>query len=148
VYDLSLPLVDRQARTLTNPVLRSIHVAGTLTFARDRNTRLNVGLIKIQAGDDASEDGFNCDAHVREPEAGAARPSLEVGTAEDPIPVEYTATIEFRISRVVSCQATILGPPQAPISLAEAGPCCRQRIGGSPFCLLELHGTGRPAFLV
>jgi hypothetical protein len=32
-------------------MIRSIHVAGTLTFARDRDTRLDVGLIKIQAGD-------------------------------------------------------------------------------------------------
>src|SRR6516225_7823556 len=48
----------------SDQVIRFIHVAGTLTFARDRNTRLVVGLIKIQPGDDASEDGFNCDAHV------------------------------------------------------------------------------------
>src|SRR5438552_15137751 len=67
VYDLSLPVVDRETRSYFNPVLRSIHVAGILAFARDRNTRLNVGLIKIQAGDDASEDGFKCDAHVRAP---------------------------------------------------------------------------------
>src|SRR4051794_28032147 len=40
----------------SDAIIRSIHVAGTLTFARDRNTVLNVGLIKIQAGDDASED--------------------------------------------------------------------------------------------
>src|SRR6187551_3848197 len=39
----------------SDEVIRSIHVAGQLVFARDRNTRLNVGLIKIQAGDDASE---------------------------------------------------------------------------------------------
>src|SRR5262249_35057646 len=44
--------------------IRSVHVAGTLTFARDRDTRLDVGLIKIQPGDDASENGFECDAHV------------------------------------------------------------------------------------
>src|SRR5262245_8815373 len=44
--------------------LRSIHVAGTLSFARDRNTRLDVGLIKIQPGDDASENGFDCDEHI------------------------------------------------------------------------------------
>ena len=47
----------------SDAVIRSIHVAGTLTFAPDRDTRLDVGLIKIQAGDDASEDGFDCDAH-------------------------------------------------------------------------------------
>src|SRR5262249_14393169 len=33
--------------------IRAIHVAGTLTFARDRTTRLDVGLIKIEAGDEA-----------------------------------------------------------------------------------------------
>src|SRR5262245_48055706 len=29
--------------------IRSIHVAGTLSFATDKDTRLDVGLIKIQA---------------------------------------------------------------------------------------------------
>src|SRR5436190_17525817 len=32
-------------------VIRCINVAGTLAFAPDRNTRLEVGLIKIQTGD-------------------------------------------------------------------------------------------------
>jgi uncharacterized protein (TIGR03067 family) len=75
--------------------IRSIHVAGTLTFARDRDTRLDVGLVKIQPGDDASEDGFNCDAHLREPDPGAPRPALEVGTAAGPIPAEHTARIRL-----------------------------------------------------
>src|SRR5206468_6079965 len=57
VYDLS-----------SDRVIRSIHVAGTLSFARDRDTRLDVGLIKIQPGDDADEDGFNCAAHLKEPD--------------------------------------------------------------------------------
>src|ERR1051326_9451538 len=35
-------------------VIRSIPVAGTLTFARHKDTTLDVGLIKIQPGDDAS----------------------------------------------------------------------------------------------
>src|SRR5262249_20428237 len=72
VYDLS-----------EGPAVRLIHVAGTLTFARDRNTRLDVGLIKIQAGE-VREDGFDCEAHLREPEAGRPRPALEVGTADEP----------------------------------------------------------------
>ena len=46
----------------SDQAIRSIHVAGMLTFASDRDTQLDVGLIKIQPGDDASEDGFNCDA--------------------------------------------------------------------------------------
>src|SRR5262249_8840129 len=65
--------------------IRSLHVAGTLTFAPDRDTRLDVGLIKIQPGDDASENGFDCDAHLGEPDPGRPRPALEVGTPDHPI---------------------------------------------------------------
>ena len=51
-----------------------------------RDTRLDVGLIKIQAGDDPGESGFDCEAHVtggrrRKAERGV----LEVGTADHPI---------------------------------------------------------------
>jgi hypothetical protein len=79
----------------SDQVIRSIHVAGTLTFARDRDTRLDVGLIKIQAGDDASEDGFDCDAHAGEPAPGATRPALEVGTPTQPMPAQHTALIRL-----------------------------------------------------
>ena len=51
----------------SDQVIRSIHVAGTLRFAHDRDTRLDVGLIKIQPGDDASENGFDCEAHLEPP---------------------------------------------------------------------------------
>src|SRR6516165_9683152 len=44
-------------------VIRSIHVAGTLRFRPDLDTRLDVGLIKIQPGDDPSEEGFDCEFH-------------------------------------------------------------------------------------
>src|SRR6476619_3272015 len=50
----------------SDQVIRSIHVAGTLRFPHDRDTRLDVGLIKIQPGDDASANGFDCEAHVAE----------------------------------------------------------------------------------
>jgi uncharacterized protein (TIGR03067 family) len=79
----------------SDQVLRSIHIAGTLTFARDRDTRLAVGLIKIQAGNDASEDSFNCDLHLKEPDPSQPRPALEVGTANDPIPARHTALIQL-----------------------------------------------------
>src|SRR6516225_12342276 len=48
----------------SDDVLRFVHVAGTLSFATDRDTMLQAGLIKIQAGDEATEDGFDCDAHI------------------------------------------------------------------------------------
>lgn len=79
----------------SDEVIRSIHVAGTLSFARDRDTRLTVGLIKIQPGNDASENGFDCDAHMAESEVGKARPALEVGTADEPIPTSRRAIIRL-----------------------------------------------------
>src|SRR4051794_38124834 len=48
----------------SSDAIRALFIAGTLSFARDRDTRLEVGLIKIQAGNDTSEEGFNCDAHL------------------------------------------------------------------------------------
>lgn len=76
--------------------IRSIHVAGTLEFARDRDTRLDVGLIKIQPGDDASENGFDCDAHgVAAAQPGEAKPALLVGLPGEPIPAGKTALIRL-----------------------------------------------------
>src|SRR5262249_45915192 len=60
-----------------------------------RDTRLDVGLIKIQAGDDASGHGFDCDGHPVKPEPGTPRPALEVGTADQPIPAKHTALIRL-----------------------------------------------------
>ncbi|MBI1832394.1 MAG: G8 domain-containing protein, partial [Planctomycetes bacterium] len=80
-------------------VIRFIHVAGTLSFAPNQDTCLNVGLIKIQAGEDASENGFDCDAHP--PVANApgspqkVRPALEVGTPTNPIDAKHTALIRL-----------------------------------------------------
>jgi hypothetical protein len=76
-------------------VIRSVHVAGTLTFARDRDTRLDVGLLKVQPGDDARENGFDCDAHLAPPAPGTPRPALEVGTPARPIPARHTALIRL-----------------------------------------------------
>src|SRR5947208_3596470 len=44
--------------------IRSLHLDGTLTFAHDKDTRLDVGLIRIQAGGTTDEAGFDCIAHV------------------------------------------------------------------------------------
>lgn len=90
----------RQGHTVVYDVrserpIRSIHVAGTLTFARDKDTRLDVGLIKIQSGEDASEDGFDCDAHLPGASADGSRPALEVGTPGRPIGAEHTAVIRL-----------------------------------------------------
>src|SRR5207249_552431 len=75
--------------------LRVVSVAGTLTFAPDRDTRLDVGLLKVQAAEDCSEEGFDCDAHLTAPGPGQERPALDVGTPERPIDAGHTATIRL-----------------------------------------------------
>jgi hypothetical protein len=76
-------------------VIRSIHVAGTLRFPPDKDTRLDVGLIKIQPGENASEHGFDCDVHAEAPPEGQARPALEVGTPNRPVDAGHTALIRL-----------------------------------------------------
>src|SRR5262249_45142034 len=82
----------------SDQAIRSVHVAGTLAFAPDRQTRLDVGLIKIQPGSDASENGFDCDMSAHSSgalDASHPRPALEVGTPWEPISPEHTARIRL-----------------------------------------------------
>jgi hypothetical protein len=85
----------------SDDVIRMIQVVGTLSFARDRDTLLNVGIVKVQASDTCSESGFACDfAHATaagEPTLAPTGPlpALEVGTLSDPIPAEHTARIRL-----------------------------------------------------
>ncbi len=82
-------------------VIRLIQVVGTLRFARDRDTLLNVAILKVQDSDTCSESGFACDfSEVNDAgEPGAARdgamPLLEVGSLHEPIPAEHTARIRL-----------------------------------------------------
>lgn len=66
-------------------VIRGVTVSGTLSFAPDKDTRLEVGLLAIQAGDQYTEEGFDCEAHVMKAEPGKPVPTLELGTADKPI---------------------------------------------------------------
>ncbi len=77
----------------SDEAVRAVYIAGVLTFAPDKDTRLDVGLIRIQAGDDVSEEGFDCDAHLNEPVL--PRPALEVGTQDRPIDSKHIAKIRL-----------------------------------------------------
>src|SRR5262249_29619094 len=63
-------LIGRKTRVLFDvdspAVIRYLQVAGVLSFARDRNTTLNVGVITIQATEEYAETGFDCHAPVKE----------------------------------------------------------------------------------
>jgi hypothetical protein len=90
--------------------IRTIHVAGILSFARDKTTRLDVGLIKIQAGDKATEDGFDCDAHPTKVNPKKPRPALEVGRPDAPVASKHRATIHlvyFAAHNPKSCPAIV-----------------------------------------
>lgn len=91
----------RAGHTITYDVdssdaLRMLHVAGTLTFSREKSTLLDVGLIKIEPGETTTEDGFNCHDEGPALPAGAAMPVLEIGTLSSPIPSGVKATIRLR----------------------------------------------------
>jgi hypothetical protein len=98
-------LISRNTRVTfdvaNNDVIRLLQVAGTLTFARDRDTVLNVGILKVQNSERCSENGFRCDLHAMtddgEPNAapGGIPAALEVGTLEQPIPAGITARIRL-----------------------------------------------------
>jgi hypothetical protein len=79
----------------SDEVIRGINIAGRLTFATDKDTLLNVGLIKIQAGEAYSEEGFDCDHHVEDVPTVNARPALEVGTSNKPVDAKHTAIIRL-----------------------------------------------------
>ena len=75
--------------------LRMVHVAGNLRFANDKNTRLDVGLLKISAEEETSEDGFNCHDDPAPAAVGALQASLEIGTPARPIPAGVNAKIRL-----------------------------------------------------
>jgi hypothetical protein len=98
-------LVSRDTRVTfdvaRDDVIRLLQVVGTLAFARDRDTVLNVGILKVQNSERCSENGFRCDLHAitddGEPNAapGGVPPALEVGTRDNPIPPGITARIRL-----------------------------------------------------
>jgi hypothetical protein len=80
----------------SDQAIRSVFVGGTLRFATDRDTRLDVGLIKIQAGEECVEDGFTCDVP---PEAARRRPDpprpRDGGRPTRPVEAKHRALIRL-----------------------------------------------------
>jgi hypothetical protein len=79
----------------SDAVIRGLNIAGALSFSTEKDTVLNVGLIKVQPGDEYSEDGFDCDGHAITGDSAKPKPALEVGTFDRPIAVGKTALIRL-----------------------------------------------------
>ena len=82
-------------------VIRLVQVMGQLSFSRDCDTELNVGILKVQNSDQCREDGFACDfLHLEKSGTSVGQehndlPTLEIGTAENPIPAQFTARVRL-----------------------------------------------------
>ncbi|MBC8113160.1 MAG: G8 domain-containing protein, partial [Candidatus Saccharimonas sp.] len=76
-------------------VIRSLFVAGTVSFATDKSTQLNVGLIKIEATDSTDEEGFDCDMHLEASDPKAPKAALLVGTPLQPVAANAKALIRL-----------------------------------------------------
>lgn len=81
----------------SDDVIRSIHVAGVLTFAHDVDTTLNVGLIYIASGNGFDEAAFDLDHahHGKASHAGHGSVALLVGTQQQPIDADVRALIRL-----------------------------------------------------
>jgi hypothetical protein len=82
----------------SDQAVRVLHVAGMLAFSHRTSTRLEVGLLKIQPGDECAEDGFNCHEMADAPpsaESNIPEAALEIGTSASPIPGNVTATVRL-----------------------------------------------------
>ncbi len=77
--------------------IRSIAVAGALTFAADRDTELNVGVVTVYgAGQEIVPDDVGAsDVHDHHAPAAVGGGVLAVGTPDQPIPAPYTARIRL-----------------------------------------------------
>ena len=49
----------------------------------------------MEAGDEVTDEGFDCDGHVEQPAAGAARPTLTVGSPSSPVDERHSALIRL-----------------------------------------------------
>jgi RNA polymerase sigma factor (sigma-70 family) len=79
--------------------LRSVRISGTLTFAPDRDTRLDAGLIEVQPAEPLAPG-----------DPAGSPPALEVGTAARPIDAGRTALIRlvyFAGTERASCPAIV-----------------------------------------
>lgn len=106
----------------SSDVIRVVKVAGTLRFATDRNTRLDVGLLRVEAGEEVTEEVFDCHDSSASADPTQPRPTLEIGSPNHPIDAQYSALI-----RLTYCEG--MNKESCPALIACGG---RMELHGAP----------------
>lgn len=91
-------------------VIRGLQVGGELRFDPTKNTRLEIGLIRVQPGDEYSEEGFDCDGHFVAQDKVVDMPLLEIGNANNPVHADKKAIIRLHFQEGMkkdSCPAIV-----------------------------------------
>ncbi len=77
-------------------VIRSVQVSGALVFSRDRNTELNVAVLRVGGGGGSGVEDVHDHDHTAPEMAHGDKPArFEVGTPDRPIPAGVTARIRL-----------------------------------------------------
>ena len=84
VYDLN-----------TDTVFRTVFISGKLVFDPSRDTRMDVGLLRIENADTPSEEGFDCEGHIEDLPANQKQAALIVGSPNAPIYADKRALIRL-----------------------------------------------------
>ena len=91
-------------------VIRGMQIGGELRFDPAKNTLLEIGLIRIQPGNEYSEEGFECDAHFASNGNPMEMPVFEVGSSSNPINADKKAVIRLHYQEGMkkdSCPAIV-----------------------------------------
>ena len=80
-------------------IIRGMQIGGELTFDTTKDTRLEIGLIRVQPGEEYSEDGFECDGHFVAPDKVADMPVFEIGSASNPVQADKKQSFAFIIKK-------------------------------------------------
>lgn len=81
--------------TDSDAAIHAIHIAGTLRFAPDKDTRLCVGLIRIEAGEEWKDGTAVCSGQPEPPDLTLPRPKLEIGHPEHPVEAGHQALVRL-----------------------------------------------------
>jgi hypothetical protein len=79
----------------SDAAIRVVHVAGALRFAPDRDTRLCVGLLRVEPGEIWKEGAIHCHELPPEPPPNLPGPVLEIGSAEHPVEAGHKAIVRL-----------------------------------------------------